>query len=338
MSASIIQKKAAFATVTGSGSVVVTLDNPISAGSQLVMATGLVQTLGSALTAPSGSIEDDLSNSYDIGTYGSSGQGHFANAYLTIAVTPQEGAQTYTLSFTVPSGESSSLFLAGLCLYELSGISTSATNESASQGLSNGFHMMSDLNATISGLSGGSYGNLLLSVGVFPFNVGDLSDAQAVAAGSGWSLDGRNTATLGNSQPAAIVFESQFVDPSSNPAATFSGSANNTELDGTILVAAYSLTAAVAGGGSGGGGGGSSTVFLGAITEVGSDPDDNGLFLGTVSVISQAPSGVPVPYLGKVRIVTAPAGRPNPTLGQVIVLGSAPANASNEWLGSVATS
>jgi hypothetical protein len=139
----------------------------------------------------------------------------------------------------------------------------------------------------------------------------------------------------------AICFESQLVGPSSNPAATFSGSANNTELDGTILVAAYLLTDSIPGGGSGSGsGGGGSTsgpIFIGSVTEV-SDIEGADIYWGTVAVISEAPSGVPNPYLGKVRVVTAPSGRANPSLGQVVVLGSAPANEQNNWLGSVATS
>ena len=339
MSASIIQRKAAFATVTGSGSVEVTLDSAISSGSILVIAAATVQSNGSGASSPISSflIEDDKGNGYGADTFQSSGSGLFANAGLNLAVTPEAGAQAYTFSFTAPTGQSAYTFLAGLGLYELTGVSLLATNESASQSLT-GFHKVSDLSASISALSGGSFGNFLVSIFASIFS-SSLTDANQVAAGSGWTLDGRE-AINGAFSPMAIAFQSAFVDPSSNPAATFSGSANNTELDGTILVGAYSLSSAISGGGSGGsGGGGSSTVFLGAITEVGSDPDDNGVFLGTVSVISQAPSsGVPVPYLGKVRIVTAPAGRPNPTLGQVIVLGSAPANEANKWLGSVATS
>ena len=104
------------------------------------------------------------------------------------------------------------------------------TNESGSQSLS-GTHKISDLAASISGLSGGTCGNLLVSIGAFEFLPADLTDAQAVAAGSGWTLDGRTAATIGNSQPAAVAFESQLVGPSSNPGATFSGSGNSTELD-----------------------------------------------------------------------------------------------------------
>jgi hypothetical protein len=70
---------------------------------------------------------------------------------------------------------------------------------------------MSDLSATISGLSGGTYGNLLVSIFAGTFSTaGVLTDANQVTAGSGWTLDGRD-AVNGTYSPMAICFESQFV-------------------------------------------------------------------------------------------------------------------------------
>jgi hypothetical protein len=335
MSASIIQRKAAFDTSTGSGTVAVTLDSPISAGSVIVIAGAVVQSNGSASFAPGVNVIDDKTNGYSPTVFGSSGSGFFANTFQG-AMVPQAGARTYTLNFTAQTGGSGYTYLAGLCIYELSGVSNLGTNESASDSLSSS-HKISDYTATISGLSGGTYGNFLVAIGAFLFT-SNLTDANQVAAGSGWSLDGRDAANLAFS-PAAICFESRFVDSVTNPAATFSGSSNTTAIDGTIVVGAYLLTAAISGGGSGGsGGGGTSTIFLGSVTEVSIDTDDNGSLIGTVTVLDAAPSGVPNPYLGKVKVVTAPAGRSNPSLGQVVVVGSAPAIDSNPYLGRIATS
>jgi len=333
MSASIIQRKAAFATHTGSGSVAVTLDNQISVGSIIVIAAAVVQTDGSESAAPTISVLDDLGNGYSPTLYGSSGQSFFANAYQGAAI-PQAGARTYTLSYTAQTGGSGYSYLAGICVYELSGVSMTPTNEIASQALS-GFHKIADLSATISGLSGGTYGNLLVGIGAFL--VTGLTDANAIGAGSGWTLDGRD-AVNGTFDPMAIVFESQLVGTSSNPAEVFTGSANNSEIDGTILVAAYSLTSAIAGGG-GGGGTNTSTTFLGSVTEVSDVPAGQAdVFWGSVTVVSEAPAGRTNPYLGKVKIGPPPAGRTNPSLGQVVVVGSAPANDSDPYLSSVATS
>jgi hypothetical protein len=94
----------------------------------------------------------------------------------------------------------------------------------------------------------------------------------------------------------------QLVGPASNPSLVFSGSGsgNSTEIDGNILVAAYFLTSAIPGGG-GGGGSTPSITFLGSVTEV-DEVEGTDVFLGTVSVVSVAPSGAAVPYLGKVRL------------------------------------
>jgi hypothetical protein len=333
MSASVIQRKAAFATNVGSGSVAVTLDNPISVGSSLVIACAVVQTDGSSNASPGITVEDDLSNGYSPTAYSSAGSGFFTNTYQGSAI-PQAGARTYTLNYTAQSGGSGYTYLAAIAVYELAGVSTTFSGESASQSLGS-LHKMSDLSATIPGLSGGTFGNLLVSIfaGIFSST---LSDAQAVAAGSGWGLDARD-AVNGTFSPMAIAFESQLVGPASNPSATFSGSTNTTELDGTILVAAYPLTSAIPGGGSGGGGDTSALPFLGSVVEV-SDIEGADIFLGTVTVVDSIPSGASCPHLGKVRVVYAPARRSNPSIGQVVVVGSAPANDSNPWLGSVATS
>jgi len=128
-----------------------------------------------------------------------------------------------------------------------SAVSSSFSNESNHTGTS-GVHAPSRLSTTISGLSGGTFGNLLVSIraGIFTSN---LSDAQAVAAGSGWTLDGRD-AVNGTLGPMAIAFESQLVGASSNPAATVSSNTNSTAIDDTLLGAAYSLTSAFSGGGT----------------------------------------------------------------------------------------
>jgi hypothetical protein len=329
---SIIQRKAAFGTSVGSGSVAVTLDSPISSGSTLVMSCAVVQTDGSSNAFPVVIVVDDLTNSYSPSEYDSAGSGFFANAYQG-QIVPQAGARTYTLNYTAQAGASGYTYLAGICIYELSGVSTLATNESANQSLSNGLHKMSDLSATISGLSGGTYGNLLVSIGAFTFLNGDFPDAQAVAAGSGWTLDGRD-AVIGSFSPMAIAFESQLVGPSGNPAATFSGSGNNTEVDGTILVAAYSLTSAFSGGG--GGGTGSSAIFLGSVRVLGSAPaGDSVPFLGSVKVVSVAPSGDQNPYLGSVVLGTPGPNNTNPSLGEVCVVTSVPAGADDVFLGSI---
>jgi hypothetical protein len=329
---SIIQRKAAFATNVGSGSVAVTLDSPVSAGSKLVIACGLVQTDGSGSSAPSILVVDDLTNGYSPTAYSSSGSGFFANTYQGGGIA-NAGARTYTLSYTAPTGQSGYTFLAGICVYELSDANV-FTSESGNQSLS-GLHKISDLSASISALSGGTYGNLLVSIFAGTFT-STLTDAQAVAAGSGWTLDGRG-AVNGAFSPIAIAFESQLVGPTSNPAATFSGSGNNTELDGTILVAAYSLTSAIPGG-SGGGGGStpSGPVFLGSIRIVGSAPAGAKVpYLGTVKVVTSAPSGASNPYLGSVVLGTPGAGTGNPTLGEVVVVPQVPAGATDDFLGSV---
>jgi hypothetical protein len=332
MSASIIQRKAAFATVTGADyPVAVELDNPISEGSILVIACALVQTDGSGASVPGISVEDDKGNGYSPTLYSSHGSGLFANTYQGSAI-PEAGAQTYILSFTAPAGQSAYTFLAGICVYELGGVSNIG-NGSVSQSLS-GLHEMSDLSAAISGLEGGTYGNLLVSIGAFLFNGFALSDADAVAAGSGWTLDGRE-AINGTFASMAIVFESQLVGPSSNPASTFSGSSNDTEFDGTILLAAYSLTAAISGGGSGGGGG-TSTTFLGSVRVLGSAPTGpSNPFLGTVTVVGSAPSGVPNPYLGSVVLGTPGPSNTNPALGEVVVVAEVPTGETDLFLGTL---
>jgi hypothetical protein len=328
MSASIIQRKAAFAQQTGSGTVAVTLDSTISAGSTLVIAAALVQSDGGGTFAPTVSAEDDLSNSYAMTGYNSSGSSFFANTYQS-TVTPQAGARTYTLSFTAPGGQSGYSFLAGICVYELSGVSVIPTSESASQSLSS-FHKMSDLSATISGLSGGTYGNLLVSIFAGLFSTpGVLTDANQVTAGSGWTLDGRD-AVNGTFDPMVICFESQLVGPSSNPAAVFGGDSNTTELDGTILVAAYSLTAAL----PGGGGGVTTVPFLGSVSET-TDDSLGTQYIGHVKVIASAPAGVPNPYLGKIEVVgSAPAGVSDPLLGEVVIVADQPGS-NDVYLGHI---
>ena len=326
MSASIIQKKVAFAQHTGSGSVAVTLDNPIGAGSIVVIACAVVQSDGSQGAAPAIAVVDDLTNNYAPTRYNSSGQGFFGNCYQD-AITPQTGARTYILNYTAQVGGSGYSYLAGIAIYEVSGASASATNETASQALS-GFHKMSDLSAAISGLSGGTYGNLLVSIGAFAFT--SLSDAQAVAAGSGWTLDGRDGVS-GTFNPMAIVFESQLVGPASNPAAVFSGSANNTELDGTILVAAYSLTSAIAGGSTPS----DTDVFLGSIRVVSAPNGVSVPFIGTVKVVNAVPSGRANPYLGKIVIGTPGPSNNNPVLGEVVVVEAAPTNVPDIFFGTV---
>jgi hypothetical protein len=77
-----------------------------------------------------------------------------------------------------------------------------------------GLRKISDLSASISSLTGGSFGNLLVSIGAFTFTGGNLTDAQQVTAGSGRTLDGRD-AVHGTSGPMAICFESQLVGSSS---------------------------------------------------------------------------------------------------------------------------
>lgn len=77
-------------------------------------------------------------------------------------------------------------------------------------------------------------------------------------------------------------------------------------------------------------------VFLGSVVVVDDAPSGaSNPFLGTVTVIDSAPSGVPNPYLGKVVSGSAPSGVPNPTLGNVVVIGSKPANAQDVFLGTV---
>jgi hypothetical protein len=341
MSASVIQRKAAFAVNIGSGSVAVTLDNPISAGSTVVIAAAVVQTDGSGISAISCIVRDDHSNFYTPTSEQSSGNGFFANTYQT-SINPATGAQTYTLTYTAQAGQSAYDFLAGLCIYELSGV-TLSSGGSNSTGTS-GVHAPSSLSTTISGLSGGSFGNLLVSIyaGIF---TSTLSDAQAVAAGSGWVLDGR-VASDGTNSPMAIVFQSQFVGVSSNPAATVTSTSNSTAIDDTLLVAAYALTSAIPGGGGSGGsggsgGGGTSTTFLGSVmTEVGSpslELESGDCYLGNLTIIDSAPSGVPCPFLGTVKIVASANGRPSPALGHVVVLTSPPSNNSNPTLGAVTT-
>jgi hypothetical protein len=328
MSASIIQKKAAFATVTGSGSVEVTLDTPISAGSSLVISAALVQSNGSGNAPPAITVEDDLTNSYSPTAYSKSGSSFFANIYQGGGI-PQAGARTYTLNFTAPTGQSGYTFLAGLCVYEVSNINV-FTNESASESLT-GLHEVSDYSATISGLSGGSFGNLLVGIYASLFS-SSLSDANQVSAGSGWTLDGRD-AINGTFSPMAIAFESQFVDASSNPAVVFSGSSNITALDGAILVGANSLTSA----GSGGGGAPtpSGPAFLGSVRVVGSAPSGaRNNFLGTVTVVDSAPAGAANPYLGSVVVGTPTGGDSNPTLGEVVVVASVPAGENDVFLGT----
>jgi hypothetical protein len=329
---SIIQRKAAFATHVGSGSVAVTLDSPISAGSTLVIACAVVQTDGGSNALPNITVQDDLTNGYSPTAYASSGSGFFANTYQGSAI-PQAGARTYTLSYTAQTGGSAYTYLAGICVYELSGVSSSFSNESAHTGTS-GVHAPSSLSATISGLSGGTYGNLLVSIyaGIF---TSTLTDAQAVAAGSGWTLDGRD-AVNGTFSPIAIVFESQLVGSPSNPAATVSSSTNSTAIDDTLLVAAYSLTSAISGGGSGGGGSTDTDIFLGSVRVLGSAPSgQSNPFLGTVKVISSPPSGRTNPYLGSVVIGTPGANNTNPSLGEVVVVTEVPADAFDEFWGTV---
>ncbi|MGC1418342.1 MAG: hypothetical protein WA817_23860 [Candidatus Acidiferrum sp.] len=337
MSAAIVQRKSAFATVVGSGSVAVTLDNPISAGSIVVLAAALVQSNGSGAYAPVVSVADDKSNDYSPFGYVSSGSGYFANAYQG-AINPATGAKTYTLNFTAPSGQSTYTFLVGLVAYELSGTAYAATAESASQSLT-GFKEVPNLSAQISSLSGGTYGNFLCAIAALEFGSGDLTDAQQVGAGSGWNPDGAD-AINGAFSPMAICFESQFAGTSSNPAATFSGDANNTELDGTILIAAFSLTAAI----SGGGGSYSNDLpFLGSVTLVDEPPAGyTNPFLGTYKVLASVPPGFSeYPYLGRVYIGTPQGSQVNnnPHMGQIVILdsprpGPFPAN-GDPFLGTI---
>jgi hypothetical protein len=77
-------------------------------------------------------------------------------------------------------------------------------------------------------------------------------------------------------------------------------------------------------------------VFLGSVVVVSDAPSGaSNPFLGTVTVIDSAPSGVPNPYLGKVVSGSAPSGVPNPTLGNVVVIASKPAEAPDVFLGIV---
>jgi hypothetical protein len=92
MSASVLQRKAAFGTSTGSGTVAVTLDSVISARSIIVIAGAVVQTDGSGVSAPTISVQDDLSNGYSPTAYGSSGSGYFANTFQGAAV-PQAACE-----------------------------------------------------------------------------------------------------------------------------------------------------------------------------------------------------------------------------------------------------
>lgn len=335
MSASIIQKNSAFAVNVGAGSVAVTLPNPIGAGSKIIIACATVETDGSGAGIPTVTVLDDKGNGYSPGAYNSSGQGLFANTYLGTVSDPGVGAQTYTMSYTAPVGQSAYTFLAGICIYEVSGVAGTFTNESASQALS-GLHKISDLSATISSLTAGTFGNLFVTIGAFTFT--SLADATTVAAGSGWTLDGRQ-ASNGTFGAMAIAFESQFVAPGSNPTALFSGDGNSTELDGTIVVGAYLLTDTVPGGGPTPPS--SSTTFLGSVRVLSNPPSgkssSNSPYLGSVRVVSGVPANIPnPPYLGSVCLGTpTSAGDGNPALGDVVVVTEIPANATDVWLGFV---
>jgi hypothetical protein len=343
MSASIVQKQSAFATLTDTspswtGSVSVTLPNPITAGNIVVLASAIIQTNGSTgLGSTISGVEDNLGNGYAGASYDSFGQGNFCSVFQG-SIVPQAGAQTYTLTFDPPSGTTGYEFLVGFIVYEVNGAGSgfNFTNESAHQSLTS-LQNINNLSAQISSLSGGTYGNLLIAVGAFTDST-SLTNAQAMAAGSGWTLDARDAVSLAFGSSGAIVFESQLVSPGNNPAAKFSGNATNTELDGTILVAAYSLTSAISGGGSGGGGGtGNSTTFLGSVRVIGSAPGNIPVvpFLGIMKVVASAPSGPPNPYLGSVILGSPSSNDTNPALGEVVVVTEIPAGEIDVFLGAV---
>lgn len=81
----------------------------------------------------------------------------------------------------------------------------------------------------------------------------------------------------------------------------------------------------------------SSGIFLGSVRVVSSAPSGaRNSFLGTVKVVGSVPAGSSNPYLGQVvEVVSAPSGDSNPSLGEVVVVSSAPANDTDPFLGSV---
>jgi hypothetical protein len=73
-----------------------------------------------------------------------------------------------------------------------------------------------------------------------------------------------------------------------------------------------------------------------AIAFIPAAPPSNGVFLGSVRIAGEAPSGVPSPFLGTVKVVgSVPAGAKNPYLGNVTVVSSAPSGSSNPTIGEV---
>jgi hypothetical protein len=102
------------------------------------------------------------------------------------------------------------------------------------------------------------------------------------------------------------------------------------------------LNAPYQGGSGGGSGGGSDTYnpaipFLGSVTVVASAP--TGLknpFAGKMLVLASAPAGFPhAPYLGHVVEGAAPPSGPDNLLGQVVVVASAPAGVPDPFLGTI---
>jgi hypothetical protein len=188
-----------------------------------------------------------------------------------------------------------------------------------------------------------SFGSLLIESGAA---ILETNDERTLTGGSGWTLDGSETAHIG-SLASTIAFQNKFVpyaglsntDPGefgSVPSQVYASVcfANIYRFNSTFTSPPTPPTPPTGG------------VFLGSVVEVGSpDAGKSNPFLGTFKIVSAAPGGQAVgqpgnPYLGHIKVVAnPPAGYngANPVLGEVVVIGSAPAGALDPWLGSAET-
>src|ERR1700676_672169 len=300
----IVQHKSTIGTTQN---VSITLDSPVTSGNLLVA------VIGHGSGSPVYYLEDFAQPSW-LGWSGpltSSGISPFVvEAWSGLA----QSSETYTLQVNFGANDGSAKHLH---LYEISGYDTFDKQAASANGATNNPSVGISVNTT-------KENEFVLAAfldathSVEPFTPGIGYTAGETTNASGFSLftEWNEITFIGQPQASAAIL--------------------NVDSVYALMVTFYSSTG---GSGGSGGSGGTGTVFLGSVAEVSSDADDNGEFLGTLTVISQAPSGRSNPYLGKVRVVTAaPAGRANPSLGQVVVVSSAPANDSNPFLGQVTTS
>jgi hypothetical protein len=296
----IVQSKSGVATGT---TISVTFDNPVTKGNLLIAA---IFTSSQSAGVSDGAntyfiaLDSEPAASYLLEMYKANAG---ANGSLTLTASLSEGSDTIHLHIFEVAG--------GYDTQEESGSNYSGANTANGTVSTGGATTQAD--SFVFAMFVSSFGSGITWTPGSGFTAG-----QTTSGGHVVFTEGREVTTTGvQTATATANFASGQI---AGGIATFYASGNDS-----------------GGGDSGGGGATSSLPFLGSVTEV-ADVEGNDIFLGTVTVVDSVPQGAANPYLGKVRVVSAPAGRANPSLGQVVVMGSAPVNDSNPWLGSVGTS